>query len=824
MSDPLIDEKKNLLKTRSSQVLLAGGALSALGYGAWRAGRTRFSSKVSGQINLPGLSQPVEVWRDQWGVAHLYAANLPDLFLAQGFVQAQDRFWQMELQRRMAAGRLAEIFGELAVPADRLLRRLELFHEAENQYQWLLQHEDSGPLERFAEGVNAFLALKKLPLEFSLLRYEPEPWLPTDSLGWANVMALGQSNNFFTELARAEIVRAVGPEMAARLEPWPSPGQPLIVPPTGDYAGLDFAPLLAEYGKLAGWLGILRAGTGSNNWVVDGTKSTTGKPLLANDPHISTQLPAIFYAIHLSAPDFEVAGASLPGLPGVMLGHNRQIAWGVTNTMGNNQDAFIEQLDPANPRRYRHQDQWHEFETHFEEIRVKGRPTFRQEQFKSLHGPIISEFSASGTLATGGGTVQGEPVALAWSLYRKSFSLEGLLQLNQATDWPSFRAALEKWYCPSFNFVYADTAGNIGYQYAGLMPLRKKGLGLLPSPGHTGEYDWEGFIPFEELPSLYNPPAHFLYSANNKVTPDDYPYQLGSDYANGVRAERIRQILTAQAKFSAADFEKMFSDVVCLTGLRLARLVAKLDEGVEGLESRARRLLVEWDGNLTADSVAGCLYEVTMNKLLRQVLEPQLGKTATDHYLGVAEGFVPLTALYSLAGPHLLGFAERDDTSLLPPDQTWDTALKLAFSSAVSWLRHTFGEDLNQWEWGKLHQINFNHFLGARPPLDRVFNRGPFAVGGDSDTIFQTAYAFKENQYIANGGTPAWRMIADLSDWDKCLMSVMSGQSGSPFSPHYADMLEPWFNGQLHPLPFSREAVEKNAAGKLTLQPVRPAK
>ena len=811
--------KKKGLATGSSRVLLAGGALGAVGYGAWRAGRTRFSPKVAGTLKIEGLQQPVEVIRDEWGVPHLYATTLEDLFLAQGFVQAQDRFWQMEFQRRLAAGRLAEVLGEAALPADRLLRRLELNREAQKSYLYILEHENPMPLERFTAGVNAFIALKKLPLEISLLRYQPLPWTPTDSLGWANVMTLGQSNNFFTELARAEIVRAAGPELAARLEPWPSVEHPLIVPPEARYAGVDFEPILAEYIRLAEWLGLLRVGTGSNNWVVDGTKTDSGLPLLANDPHISAQLPGTFYAMHLSGPDFEVMGACVPGLPGVILGHNSQIAWGVTNTMGDIQDAFIEQLDPANPRRYRYRDEWHEFETHFEEIRVKGQAVpVRQEQFRSLHGPIISEFSASGSVALDGGTVQGAPVALAWTLYDHPYSLDGLMALNRAANWSEFRTALKAWPYPSFNFVYADTAGHIGYQYAGLIPRRRAGLGLLPSPGHTGEYDWAGFVPFEELPSVFDPPAHFLATANNKVTDDDYPHHLGSDYANGVRAERIRQLLTEREKFGVADFQAIMGDLLCPTGLRLARYLTRLEGLTDGHEQRAQASIATWDGRLGADSVPGCIYEVTMGKLLRRVLEPQLGQAALNHYLGVADGFAPLTALYSLAGPHLLNFLERADTSILPPAlPTWDEALRTAFKEAVAWLRQTLGEDLRGWEWGKLHTMAFNHVLGQKPPLDRVFNRGPLGVGGDSDTVFQTAYAFKEDHYEANGGTPAWRMIADLSNWDNSVMSVQGGQSGSPFSPHYADAIEPWLIAQNHPMLFSRTALAQHTAGILKL-------
>ncbi len=822
MSDkkvPIKERSTNRRLKRSRNLLLGAGAVGALGYGAWQAGRTRFTSKVSGTHKLAGLSGPVEVVRDEWGVPHLWADNTDDLFFAQGFVQAQDRFWQMEFQRRLAAGRLAEIFGPLVLDADRFMRRIELYRQAEISHKWICEQEDPRPLDRFSDGVNAFIGLKKLPLELSLLRFEPEPWTPLDSLAWANVLAFGQSGNFVTELARAEVVRAVGPELAARLEPWPRPGAVLTVPPGNQYEGVDFSAILADYTKLAELLGTLRVGSGSNNWVVAGAKSTTGLPLLANDPHIGAQLPGTFYVMHLHAPDYEVIGASVPGLPGVTLGHNREIAWGVTNTMADTQDAFIERLDPQDARRYEYRGEWHTFESRWEEIRVKGGPTVRQEQFRSLHGPIVSEFQAGGTVAADGGSVQGAPVALAWSLYHRPLSLGGLLALNRASNWLEFRDALKNYPFPSLNYVYADRQGNIGYQYTGHVPVRGKGWGLLPSPGNTGEYDWTGFVPFEDLPGSFNPAEGFLFTANNKITGDDYPYHLGSDYANGVRAERILQLLRAKEKHSPDDLIAMMHDQLSLTGLRLARRLTSL-RVTESLESRAQALLATWHGRLTPESVAGCIYEVTLGKLLRLVLEPQLGPAATDHYLGVTDNpLAPLTALYSLAGTHLLDALERDDPTLLPPGLTWEAALQKALSLATEWLRLTLGSDPKGWEWGKLHTMPYNHVLGVRSPLDRIFNRGPLEVGGDSDTIFQTAYAFKKDSFTANGGTPAWRMLADLADWDNSRFMGQGGQSGSPFSPHYADFLEPWLAGEMHPLLFSRAAIEGHTAGVLRLEP-----
>jgi penicillin G amidase len=814
-------EINNSWKRRAGRnLLLAGGTLGLLAYGTWHVGCSRFNPKTKGTLRLEGLQAGVEVIRDRWGVPHLYASNLEDLFFAQGFVQAQDRFWQMELQRRIAAGRLAEILGEPALEADRFLRRFELYREAEKSYKWAVQHDDITLLERFTAGVNAFIALNKLPLEFSLLRYKPEPWLAVDSIAWSNVVAFGQSNNFVTELARAEILRSVGPEMAARLDLSYKAGESLTIPPDANYSGVDFGRLLEEYGKLADLLGFARAGGGSNSWVVDGAKSVTGQPLFANDPHLAMQMPGVFYAMHLHAPDFEVIGATIPGVPGVMLGHNRHIAWGITTTMVDYQDAFIESSDPQNPRRYQYKGEWLEFESHFEEIKVKSRVTpVRQEQFRSVHGPIVSEFALVDTVATNGRKVQDAPVALCWSLYQRPLYVNATLDLNRARNWDEFRAALKNWSYPSLNFTYADVAGNIGYQFTGHIPIRAKGLGLLPNPGHTGEYDWTAFIPFEELPSLYNPATHYLFSANNKVVGDDYPYYLPGEYSNGARAERIRRLLTTKERLAPDDYLEMFRDVLSLDGLRLLPHLVSLSVS-DSLERRALTILAMWDGRLEAESVGACLYQVVLSKLLRLVLEPQLGTKATNHYLGISEGGLSaVTTLSSKAGPHLLSFLERNDTSLLPPGLTWEAALRRALSAAVDWLRGKLGDDPGAWQWGKLHQMPFNHVLGAKRPLDKVFNRASLPIGGDADTIFQTAFAFKKDEFAANAGTPGWRMLADLSNWENSLMSVTSGQSGSPFSPHYADLIEPWLNAELHPMLFSRATLAAHTTATLKLEP-----
>jgi penicillin amidase len=793
-------------------LILAGGALGAIGYGAWQAGRTRFNSKISGALQLEGLKAQVEVVRDKWGVPHIYAANMEDLLFAQGFVQAQDRFWQMEFQRRLADGRLAEVLGEPALPADKVMRRFDLRRAAQRDYD-AMSGEERGFLMRYSDGINAFIKQKKWPIEIAILRYKPEEWQPLDSLMWSKVMAIGQSSNFEAELLRARLVQKVGPEKAARLEPLETVDLPMIIPVGADYSGIDFDAMLNEFSALHELSGLTGAGNGSNNWVVDGTKSVTGQPLLANDPHISTTLPGVWYEMHLHAQDFNVAGVSIPGVPFIVIGHNRHIAWGVTNTMGDFQDGFIEKVDPTNPRRYEHKGEWHEFESRTEEIKVKGKPALHKEYFRSLHGPLMSEFHPD--------LPEGEnekPVAVCWTLYEISPSFRAIIKLNRAHNWEEFREALRDWDIPSLSFVYADTAGNIGYQYTGRIPIRGKGKGLLPSPGHTGEYDWVGYIPFDELPSLYNPDSHMIFTANNQIADNNYPYHLGSEYVGGWRAKRIRTLLQAKEKLSLEDFRRIQSDFYSEPGHVFAHLILNI-EPTDDLQRRALSYFRTWDGQLSPESVAGALYKVTIYKLLRQLFIPLLGEPLADRYMGVGEGLAPLNIFSGLPGPMVIRLIEKNDTWLLPEDQTWQKAMQSALTETIAELRKRLGDDMSGWEWGKLHTMKYNHPLGAVKPLDRVFNRGPQPIGGDTDTVWQTGYAAKDGDFTANGPTASFRGLFDLGDLDRSLIGITGGQSGSPFSPHYFDQAEQWIAGELHPMIFNRAELASNAEGTLTLNP-----
>ena len=758
--------------------------------------------KARGRLRLEGLQSAVEVIRDKWGVPHIYADNLRDLMYAFGYVQAQDRFWQMEFHRRLALGTLAEVLGEAALEIDRLTRRVG-FQRAAAQEWDEASREARALLEAFSAGVNAYLEGQRLPLEFTVLRYRPQPWQPLDSIAFAKFMAWRGNGNWDTEILRSWAIERFGAEVARELEPRYPQEAPLVVPSGAEARG-GGPSLEEEFGKVEEL--ILATGHAlSNSWAVDGAKSITGKPLLACDPHLPLQMPSLWYEVHLDSPQLKAAGACLPGLPGVIIGHNERIAWGITAAMADGDDLFVERVNPDNPRQYEYQGRWLETEVVREEIKVRGRPKpVVEEVLITRHGPVISP------------CIRGETRALAL----RSTALEGrgqtdsLLRLMVAGDWEEFRKALRQWSASPMNFTYADVDGNIGYQMAGLIPIRAKGYGLVPSPGWSGEYEWTGFIPFEELPFAYNPDRHWLASANNKIVDDDYPYFLSASYEDGYRSQRIVELLTAKERLSIADFGSMQGDIYSIPGRALASFILGLRPQDEWCR-RAQTFVRAWDYLVAPDSVAASIVEAFYVQLLRRALLERVGSWA-QYYLGrsvhpIKEGNGYESKMVSwLLGrieerPHWFG------------EKPWSAVMEEALAAAVAELRQLLGEDMSRWQWGRLHAQTFRHLLG-QGPLARLFNRGPVAVGGDINTVAQATYNANRG-YELTSWTASFRLIIDLSDFNSSLAVVPTGQSGHPGSRHYADMIELWRQVEYHPMPWDRPDVEAVAEARLVLEP-----
>nr|HRJ42414.1 penicillin acylase family protein [Caldilineaceae bacterium] len=544
---------------------------------------------LSGTLPLTGLTGPVEILRDERGIPHIYAQNQADLFRAQGFVHAQDRLWQMEQNRRIASGRLSELFGVAALDVDRFSRIVGFWRAAQAELA-TLEPEMVALLEQYVGGINAYIASRpgRLAPEFNLLRRQPEPWTPLDVLAFSKVMGWSLSVNWESELVRLQLANQLDPLLAADLEPDYPPHNPAITEALGETsmrlvstAGL----LLRQYEQLRTWLGPSGSNQGSNNWVVGPKASSNGRAILCNDPHLALTMPGVWYENHLHCQEnvdggpqtadrnsqfatrnLHVSGVTFAGAPGVVIGHNERIAWGVTNAFPDVQDLYIERPHPEKPNHFAYGDGWEAARVIEERIVVRRQNHPHIEQVViTRHGPLIDRLVANT------GTT---PLALRWQGHEPGRLLHAIVGINRAQNWEEFDTALADWSVPAQNFVYADVDGNIGYRLAGDIPIRRAGLGLLPAPGWTDEYEWTGIIPHDELPTVFNPPSGLIVTANNKLTGDDYPHFLGVEYFPGWRARRIEEMLKEKRRLSLRDMEQIQLDTTSLYAEALAPILA----------------------------------------------------------------------------------------------------------------------------------------------------------------------------------------------------------------------------------------------------------
>jgi penicillin amidase len=765
-------------------------------------------------MRMAGLGAPVEIIWDRWDVPHIYAKSQEDLFFAQGYIHAQERLWQMDFNRHLTAGRLSEILGSVAIPLDRWMRVIGLRRVAEQEPEGL-DAETRSMIDSYCAGVNAFIASGAFPVEFALLNHHSEPWRMADTIAWVKMMAWDLSGNWDVEILRAQLIARLGPEIATELEPPYLKEWLPTVPPGVSYSGIgDEALQRAERARR--FTGpTAQEGLGSTNWVLSGARTTTGRPLLANDMHLLMSIPAIWYENHLVGGDLNVTGISFPGIPGVIAGHNRRVAWGYTNGFSDVQDLYMEHLRRTDDGRvqYEFRGEWLDAQVIREEIRVKDAAPEYEEVIITRHGPILNSLAPDLT---------GEqPLALRWTALEADNLLACIPHMNRAGSCLEFRAALRDWSVPAQNTVYADLDGNIGYSLPGKLPLRAKGDGRVPVPGWTGEYEWQGYVPFEELPHLYNPSQGYVATANNRVAGDDYPYWIGSDYTSGNRAERIVELIEAKSQLSVDDIRRMHMDQVSPAARRIVALLKTLQSDDPELAAVLEQMRT-WDGHLAVDSPQAAIYEVFVQRMIQRLLSRKLGDLAI-RYAG--KGCTPVLREGCLMGDrsrewliHVLG----------DPASPWfdlgdglarDDHLRLALRETVDFLKAQCGPKMEDWAWGKLHHITFNHTLGSVKPLDRFFNRGPFSLGGDGDTIWATSatqYDLSDKSIVG----PPFRFIADLSDWNKSLGMLVPGQSGHPASPSYASTIPGWLKGEYHPMLFDREAVVSAARTRLELEPI----
>lgn len=796
-------------------LLLAAGGIIAAGYYLWAVDPL---PAMSGEVSLHGLRRAVSVARDKWGTPYLRAESLEDLYFAQGYVTAQDRLWQMDLLRRAAAGELAEIFGKDRLEYDRQQRNFG-FRQVAERARSTSPPEATTALDAYARGVNACIEshADRLPLEFHLLQYKPKPWTPVDSLLIGKLMTQVLSSSWERDLFRGFVATQFDEKTRDELLPETSEFDQILVgsdlPVTAEKSALPLKTALPSIdrtlfarGKQTAEtltntltdLGIAGGMAGSNNWVIGPQRSTTGKPILANDPHLAHVIPSIWYLVSLqAAPEqWHVAGVAFPGIPGVVIGHNDRIAWGVTNFWADVQDLYVEQFDPAHPARYRAGDGWQEAEMRKEIILVRrsllssASDSVEHDVIVTRHGPIIADR-------------EGKKLALQWTALSPDDAIVTFSKLARARNWNEFTDGLREYPSPTQNFVYADVEGNIGYYVAGHIPIRKSGDGSVPYDGTGDAGEWIRMIPFEEMPHLYNPAKGWLATANNRLAGSDYPYFMSHEWVAPYREKRINDLIAEKAKLSAEDVRNIQADVYSIQDHHFAQMVARFLAGSpranEPKIRDMRSALDAFDGWLKPDRVTAAVPWAMRERFTEAILRGKLGEHFSEYFW-----FNQPTVI-----DRIIRSWPRD---WLPKQYaTYEDLLTAAFDQAETQITAQLGPGRSQWRWGRFNSLRFRHPLDQAPGLGRWLDVPPLEMGGASHTV---------NSY---GRQRTWgvsmRLIVDLSNLDNSSLNTAVGESGQMASTHYQDQVSDWYRVNRHLLPFSDTAVKNATVETLVLKP-----
>ena len=785
--------------------------------------------QLDGSVAVAGLHGEVTVERDNWGVPHIRASSAEDLAEAQGYVLAQDRLWQMDLLRRVARGQLSEVLGPATLEIDKSYRILNFGRAAERDFA-MASPEVRNILVAYARGVNRFIDqhATRLPIEFTLLKYKPEPWRPTDSLLIGCYMYRTLTDTRAEEIGRAIVAAKVGPELAkdlyspdaamdhfvvgdpgvqkdahaaahkdsdqdededemdsedvlkAQRELYDSP-RVAVVP--------DLTSALAEAAK--GWIGEsqrqIRHSLGSNNWVVSGAYTATGKPLLANDMHLELTLPPIWYEVHLTAPGWNVKGFALPGLPMVVVGHNDRIAWGFTNNGADVQDLYIETFNPANADEYRVNGQWKKADIYDEVIKVKGAADEHLRLVVTRHGPVVQQEGNQG-------------YAMRWTVLEPGALSTSYTWLGKAQNWGEFREIMKGIWGPGQNVVYADVDGNIGYVLGAHVPVRKKGHGEVPVPGDTDEYEWTGYIPFEQLPQVFNPDSGLIVTANARVTGPDYKPYITDHWEEPYRTARIYDLLHDKRDLRPEDMLKVQTDAFSYPHLFLAEQLAAAAQAAPPKDERAKKLIQEaknWNGMADANSPVVSFLDAALYRALRLILEPHMGKD-TDEYRWRSVAFLQRV------------LTERPARWLPKDYKNYDELLSAAADQAVKRLEEkTKDADPDDWAWKRFNYLDMLHPIGREGILKKLLS-----ITGQP----QSGTSWSPRAASRYDG-PSERFVANLANWDESIVLITGGESGQPGSEHYRDQFPSWFEGKAIYGPFSDAGEAKARKHTLTLKP-----
>ncbi|WP_297094370.1 penicillin acylase family protein [uncultured Draconibacterium sp.] len=752
---------------------------------------------------LYGLKSDVEIIRDEHAIPHVYAENEADMYRAVGFAMAQDRLWQMDLLRRVTQGRLSEILGKDQVETDLMMRALRI----QEKSQKILDNSDPevvAALEAFSDGVNQYIAKFPLAPEFKVLGYQPEWWEPVHSINLIGYMSWDLSMGWGTEYFLHQLRTEVSDEKIAELIPDLKNHKTAIYPEFGNIE-IEASETLLSASENLTELGA-EIFNGSNNWAVAGKKSETGMPLLANDMHLGLFAPGIWYQMHqVVEGKINVTGLVVPGQPFVICGHNDSIAWGMTNVMVDDLDFYAEKLNEDSTK-YWFDGAWHDLKIKKEIIKTKEGEEFAEELKFTHRGPMVNRFKKE----------KETPLSIRWLGNEMSNEIRTVFKLNRANNWSDFRDAVSTFKSVSQNVVYADTKGNIGLQCSAGVPLRA-GSGIQIYPGDSSKYDWQGLVPFEELPYEFNPERGYVSSANNKTAPDDYPYYISHWYATPSRIDRIREMLEAKEKLGIDDFKAMHSDWKSKTAEQMTQIfIESLQKQTELTETEQAALntLESWDYNLTRESQAASIFEILYRKSMENLVKDELSPELFEGMLG--QKMLLENLMINLLAK---GNSQWTDNVMTEQTESFDDIVALSFNETVEELTANLGNNVDDWSWGKIHSFTLAHPLGVVDVLNKALklNRGPFEVPGSFHTVCPYSYSYKNLYETVHGASH--RHIFSTANWDDSETIIPTGTSGIPASDFYLDQTELYLNNDYHPDLFSKQNVENKARFKMQLKP-----
>ncbi|MCZ6775540.1 MAG: penicillin acylase family protein [Ignavibacteria bacterium] len=769
---------------------------------------------TSGTISVAGLDEHVDVLRDEYGVPLIRARNEHDLFFALGFVHAQDRLWQMDVVRRAGEGRLSELFGDVTVPFDRMFRIIGIRMIAQDILE-SLSSESKKSLQSYSEGVNAFINMNKgkYPVEFDLLGYVPEPWLPLHSVVIMRLMAWELNLSWWTDLTLGAIVERVGLEKALDIFPsYPENVQPII--PRGEWR--KFVDLGSEFVRtgqsVREFLGLGETLGGSNAWVVAPSKSASGNVILANDTHLHLQTPSKWYEVQLRAPGCNVTGMSIAGIPAVVVGSNEYIAWGLTNLMADDADFYIERIDSTDTTKYLYDGQWQSVIYRQEEIHIKGDSVVPVIIRSTHHGPIVTD------IHTGLKTAQYPFVAsMRWTGFEISDEFKAFYKINRARNWDEFIAGVRDFTTPGLNFVYGDVDGNIGYWCGVRLPIRGKQASTLPLPGWDKSVEWKGFVPFEKLPHLYDPPEGYIASANNKLVDDAYPYHISDLWEPPSRIVRIREVLGRSELFSVEDFERLQNDKFSHLAKDIVPYIINVVQDTT-FDLPDRELvfayLRNWNFEFAKEEIANTIFQQVFVRLLENIYKDEMGSALFHDFVILAN--IPIRTTTKLVEEGTSPWFDDAGTDAV---ESRDDIIRRSLVEAVASLREHFGGEMKTWQWGDLHTVTLKHPFGLRKPLDKIFNIGPFPYGGGPTSLVSGEYSYNNPFAVTVGAS--FRTIVDLSKPHSIRSVLPSGQSGQAFHRHYEDQTQLWLNGAYRTLRSDSAYIAREQWDHLRLVPVQ---